>query len=297
MPPRKQPWFRFYVEAMADRKLRRLSPAHRWLWVAVLGAAKQSPIEGVLMLTEREPVSLEDLADFAGMPVRDVAKGIEALMTLGIVEWDPNINAWVVVSWNRRQYASDDVTERTRKHRQQHDDRSPPDDDGTFHRRSREQQWNGNGTHQKTETDTETENPPPRPPAPSTALALVSESSAPPTGVDPVRQVFDAWVASTGRTGRTHLDAKRRKKIHAALRDYPLNDVLDSVRGWKHSPHHRGENDRHTVYNDLELLLRDAAQIERFRDLARGSPNGHRPRPKSHALLEQRIAARREAQG
>jgi hypothetical protein len=142
--------------------------------------------------------------------------------------------------------------------------------------------------------DASNEASPPTPP--STALALVRDHpSATPTGVEPVRQVFDAWVVSTGRTGRTHLDPKRRKKIQAALRDYPIEDVLDAVRGWEYSPHHRGENDRHTVYNDLELLLRDASQIERFRDLARGSTNGPRPRPKSHTLLEQRIAARREA--
>lgn len=92
-----------------------------------------------------------------------------------------------------------------------------------------------------------------------------------PTG-DPATTVFDAWTTSTGRTG-SRLDPKRRKVITAALRSYPLDDVLDAVRGWQHSPHHRGENDRRTVYNDLELLLRDASQIEKFRDLQRRAPS------------------------
>jgi hypothetical protein len=83
---------------------------------------------------------------------------------------------------------------------------------------------------------------------------------------DPVEQVFEAWTASTGRV-RTVLTPKRRKLIRRALDLYPLDDLVAAVRGWRHSPHHRGENDRHTVYNDLELLLRDAAKIERFRDL------------------------------
>ncbi len=39
-----------------------------------------------------------------------------------------------------------------------------------------------------------------------------------------------------------------------------------------HSPHHRGQNDRGQPYCDLELLLRDAAHIERFRDLDRDPP-------------------------
>lgn len=86
----------------------------------------------------------------------------------------------------------------------------------------------------------------------------------------PVEAVFEAWKASTGRTAATVLDAKRTRLITAALKLYPIGDVLDAVRGWENSAHHRGENDTRTVYNDLGLLLRDASNIERFRDLARG---------------------------
>lgn len=87
-------------------------------------------------------------------------------------------------------------------------------------------------------------------------------------GADRVRLVFDAWVTATGRdAARTKLTDKRRRLIRKALADYSLEDLVAAVRGWKHSPHHRGENDRDTVYNDLELLLRDAQHIEKFRDL------------------------------
>jgi hypothetical protein len=90
----------------------------------------------------------------------------------------------------------------------------------------------------------------------------------------PCQIVFSAWIESTGRTGRTILSEKRRKLIRAALKDYPAEDLIDAVRGWRHSPHHRGDNDRQTVYNDIETLLRDSKQIELFRDLERG--NGRR---------------------
>jgi hypothetical protein len=87
--------------------------------------------------------------------------------------------------------------------------------------------------------------------------------------------VFTAWLEAkrqlTGKPSTAKLDAKRRRLITLALAAYPLIDVLDAVRGWLASPHHRGENDRRTVYNDLGLLLRDADHIERFRDLARGA--------------------------
>jgi len=87
---------------------------------------------------------------------------------------------------------------------------------------------------------------------------------------EPIEVVFAAWKSSTGRNDRTILDPKRRRLIVSALASYPLVDVLDAVRGWEHSPHHRGENDAGRPYNDLGLLLRDAEHIEQFRDAARG---------------------------
>jgi hypothetical protein len=119
----------------------------------------------------------------------------------------------------------------------------------------------------------------PVPPESSKALALVPHEASPPA-TDPVEQVFHAWLETNGRTQRTVLDRKRRAKITNALKQYPLDDVLDAVRGWQHSPHHRGENDQGTVYNDLELLLRDPTHVERFRDFWRQPPRA-RGRPSS----------------
>lgn len=96
-----------------------------------------------------------------------------------------------------------------------------------------------------------------------------------------VKRVFDAWVEVTSRTGRTLLDDKRRKLIRLALERYPEDDVIAAVKGWRHSPHHRGENSSRTVYNDLTLLLRDTEHIEKFRDL---ELNGAQPHPASSRL-------------
>ena len=88
--------------------------------------------------------------------------------------------------------------------------------------------------------------------------------------VDDVRSVFDAWIIATGKhPGRTKLDDKRRRTIRNALKEHPLEDVLDAVVGWKHEPFYCGQNDRNRVFNDLGLLLRDAEHVERFRDLTR----------------------------
>lgn len=112
--------------------------------------------------------------------------------------------------------------------------------------------------------------PPPLSPPPTPPQAQ-DHRRASSTADDPTAAVFDAWRESTGKH-RAQLDDKRLRRIKAALRSYPLPDVLDAVRGWANSPHHRGENDTGTVYNELTLLLRDAEHIERFRDLWRAGP-------------------------
>jgi hypothetical protein len=117
----------------------------------------------------------------------------------------------------------------------------------------------------------------PIPSAPTRARDLRQEEEAGKASPSPSaradrERVFAEWLSVAGKTGRTVLDAKRRRLIDKALIAYPVDDVLDAVRGWRHSPHHRGENDTGTVYNDLGLLLRDGEHIERFRDFERNPP-------------------------
>lgn len=137
---------------------------------------------------------------------------------------------------------------------------------------------------------------PPTPPQAELGTALVPASvSAAPTGAE--QRIFDAWRDSTNHP-RARLDDKRRKLIRSRLREYPEQDLIDAVRGWRHSPHHRGENERQTVYNDLGLLLRDAANVEKFRDLEQNPPPPQLvgSRPKSFDALQRRMAQHQAAQ-
>lgn len=145
MPRRKQPWFRFYVEAMHDRKLRRLPVAHRWLWVAVLAASRQSPEPGTLLVTESEPTTYDDLADIAALPVTQVRSGVAAFIAAGMLTEVDGV--WTVPKWSERQFQSDDVTERTTQHRSREQRRNvPTSTPGTSSSRER-----------ATETETESE--------------------------------------------------------------------------------------------------------------------------------------------
>lgn len=145
MPRPARPWFRFYVEAVTDRKLRRRPAAERWLWVAILAAARQSCIPGFLLVSEREPMDEHDLADFAGVAVTVVTRAVPAFERSGMLTRDTNLDCWAVTNWNERQFESDDVTQRTRKHRSREQERNVP--------------TSFPGTPPETETDTDTENP------------------------------------------------------------------------------------------------------------------------------------------
>lgn len=135
------------------------------------------------------------------------------------------------------------------------DDMSPPE---TLRPEWNREQGTGNGMEQGGELEL--------------AVAEVSGS-----GLAPDNLIFLRWQESTGRS-KVVFDSKRRGVVRAALKCYPVEDLIDAVRGWRHDPHNRGENERRTVYNDLELLLRDSAHIERFRDLERGEGPAPPPR-------------------
>lgn len=78
-----------------------------------------------------------------------------------------------------------------------------------------------------------------------------------------VLQVWQAWLDSTRRT-TCKLDEKRTRVIRSRLADYPLDDVLDAVRGWERDPWEGRKGQ-----NEITILLRDAGHLEKFRDLWR----------------------------
>lgn len=114
MPRRRMPWFRFYVEAPRDMKVRRLRPEHRWVWVCVLCAARQSPTPGELWVAEGEPMTVDELADLAAVPAKTVRAAIKHMTELGLVAGD---KPWIVPTWHERQFTSDTSTDRSAQSR------------------------------------------------------------------------------------------------------------------------------------------------------------------------------------
>jgi hypothetical protein len=57
----------------------------------------------------------------------------------------------------------------------------------------------------------------------------------------------------------------RRKALLARLKEgYGFDQVAQAIVGLTQSAHHRGENDRHTVYDDLTLICRSGSKLEGF---------------------------------
>jgi hypothetical protein len=86
------------------------------------------------------------------------------------------------------------------------------------------------------------------------------------------RQVYQVWRESTGTkttlAKETKADKERMAVIEMRLREYPLEDVMDAVRGWVND-----DWEERAKHNDVKLLLRNGTQLEKFRDLWRNPPH------------------------
>ncbi len=94
----------------------------------------------------------------------------------------------------------------------------------------------------------------------------------------PARQVFDHWRAAMGKTAAAKMDSKRAGAVRARLHDgYTVDDLKRAVDGCKATPHNMGQNDRGEKYDDLGLICRDAAHVDRFMANAGSPPVGSDP--------------------
>lgn len=81
---------------------------------------------------------------------------------------------------------------------------------------------------------------------------------------DSVKEIFDYW-RDVMKSPRSVLDDKRRKVIRVALQaGHTVEDLRRAILGCSLTPHNMGQNDRGQKYNGIELILRNADQIDRF---------------------------------
>jgi hypothetical protein len=129
---------------------------------------------------------------------------------------------WNPIKWDSRQFESDVSTERVRNFRKSKE---------TFQKRFGNVAETPQNRTEQNRTDT------------------------------PVQRVFDHWRKEFDHP-KAQLDTKRTKVITDALKAYPESDLLASISGYKKSPYHMGKNETKTVYDAIDLFLRDAKRID-----------------------------------
>ena len=79
-----------------------------------------------------------------------------------------------------------------------------------------------------------------------------------------ISDIFAHWQRSLGHPN-AKLESKRRKAISAALKfGYTPEELKQAISGCAVTPHNIGDNDRGQRYDGLQLILKDADQIDRF---------------------------------
>jgi hypothetical protein len=248
------PWFRLYIEVIEDRKLRRLPPAQRWVWIALLCAARKSPVAGIFLLSENVPGTLDDLADIAAIPLKDVQEAVAVFQQQDMVSVEGGV--LVVTHWKERQFESDDSTARWRRWRDKHKSNVGANVGQTLGQRS-----------QRSEAEAKKRDP------------SIDGSSA------------DADGAVSGEAGKQELSAQafceavmasyneifeslwarplrltddRKAKILARRKGYSLDDLKQAIINVRCSAFHCGDNDRNQVYATPEFIFRNDGMVDKW---------------------------------
>lgn len=117
------PWFRFYSETIKDRKIIKVAQAvgvQRVVivgaWATVLAIASTSPARGKLLVTLHERFNETDIADEIGLDETTTKIILEAFVKYEMLHVENGV--YCVTNWDKRQFDSDNSTERVRKFRE-----------------------------------------------------------------------------------------------------------------------------------------------------------------------------------
>lgn len=101
---------------------------------------------------------------------------------------------------------------------------------------------------------------------------VIPFTATPGTGAQAVGgRVLRAWAEAVRKDpSGVRLNGERKRKVEARMSEgYTEEDMIEAVRGVALSPWHMGENPEGRLYNDMELVLRNGKNLEKFRELFR----------------------------
>lgn len=255
------PWFRVDVEMVDHPKIHHLEsllgPNAGWYYLRLLTWTARFASRGRLSTVAR--ASLERSCGWTG----NAGALITALLEVGLLD-ETDTDELEVHDWWEKQGAIVTKAEKDRE-RLQESRRSR----GIVARTSRDAREVVAGDETRRDETRHRE-------ALSSTLDLVPVESKP--KVEPVKaledkltedewQVFTHWRETLGHP-RAVASPERKRLIAKWLPVYGVERLQRAISGVRKSPHHMGQNDRHTRYDSLELILRDSKHIEEFERLA-----------------------------
>lgn len=79
-----------------------------------------------------------------------------------------------------------------------------------------------------------------------------------------VDEIFTYWQQVMGHS-KAKLTKDRTDKIRERLKEgYTVEDIKKAIDGCRATPHNMGDNERKTVYDDIELICRKGSKLEHF---------------------------------
>lgn len=102
--------------------------------------------------------------------------------------------------------------------------------------------------------------------------------------------VFDHWKRVMGHPDAKPIEKRKRAVARRLDEGYTVEQLKQAVDGCALTPHNMGENDRHERYDDLELICRDGAHVERFIRNATSPPKRKGPDPNDDIVRARRTA-------
>jgi hypothetical protein len=249
-------------------KLRHLSDAERWCFVAgVLPIAADAPVRGFL-LVGNEPATPEAVAFVAGSRASVARSSLSKLRAASVLIPNSDLGCEEVhdfEEWNPPPRRDKTAADRARRYRE---------------RRAQQQR------HGVTDRDvTRDVTAPNAPEVEGKGREEVTTSLVEPSRLDDaafIRQVFDRWRERCNHP-QAKLTADRRAKVKARIREgRTLEDFFAAIEGAARAAFVNDEGKR---FDDLELICRSGAKFESFMARAVSQPpNPNRPSTKQERM-------------
>ena len=213
MSRKRLPWIKLWFEMLGDPKMTRLTLAERGCWHEILLLAGQSPVRGKLMLTENEPMTLEDIGRALSLtsdefPVLESC--VAKLTKLSSLSWNSHNCLEVIHFLERQDKYPSDFENRHKKAREKLVNNS----ENAREKLLKEEEGRGEGQKKDITSPNGEEVYSPKP-------------------ADEIKVLFDLWN-SLGLIKHRSLTGDMTRAIKAASRDFSAAEISQAMKNYAH---------------------------------------------------------------